>query len=254
MLILSVIFHSRLAGPQLLTWTTTSVGKKKNTTNWKSEKQDCTRILPSSHSVVVSVSYITRGTFFSCLTRARVWGARKFKFSSAICVSFRELQEKKTTILQKNYGASEETLVRLGDTISRLTSPVRLAFAHLKRATCEARARESTLLSDLSIPVWKLREETKGLEFTFVEKTSALTWMKLLSPLNARSMNGPSMESLRSRRVFFLLPQQFRSLDIYTEGEALRTVSSTLVVTGTFCHTHTSRHSLYTKASTETWQ
>ena len=72
--------------------------------------------------------------------------------------------------------------------------------------------------------------------------------MKLLSPLNARSMNGPSMESLRSRRVFFLLPQQFRSLDICTE-EALRTVSSTLVVAGAFCHTHTSRHSRYTKAS-----
>ena len=101
MLILSVIFHSHLAGPQLLTWTTTSVWKKKNTTNWKSEKQDCTRILPSSHLVVVSISYITRGTLFSCLTRARVWGTRKFKLSSAICVSFRELHEKKRLFCKK---------------------------------------------------------------------------------------------------------------------------------------------------------
>lgn len=49
---------------------------------------------------------------------------------------------------------------------------------------------------------------------TVVFHKAALTWIKLLSPLSANNMKGPSMESFSSNSVFFLLPQQSRSLDI----------------------------------------
>ena len=51
--------------------------------------------------------------------------------------------------------------------------------------------------------------------------TNPLTWIKLLSPLKANNIKGPSMESFRSKRVFFLLPQQFSSLDIWRRKATL---------------------------------
>ena len=55
--------------------------------------------------------------------------------------------------------------------------------------------------------------------------TNPLTWIKLLSPLKANSIKGPSMESFRSKRVFFLLPQQLSSLDIWRK-KAIQTCST----------------------------